>query len=200
MSLPFSAACERNKEPIRAILEGAFARVSRVLEVGSGTGQHAVWFAQHLPHVAWQPSEVAAELPALRLRLETEAPDNVLPALALDVADDPWPVPPHDGVFTANTLHIVSFGHVQHFFRGVGSVLAPGGTLCVYGPFRYGGQFTSPSNAEFDRWLKARDGASGVRDFEAVDALARAVGLELVADHAMPANNQTLVWRMAAAA
>ncbi len=198
-ALPFSEACERNKSPILGILRGAFADAGHVLEIGSGTGQHAVWFGQHLSHLTWQPSDVAEALPALRARLEAEGPDNVLAPMALDVARHPWPVAGVDGIFSANTLHIVSWDRVQHFFRGVGKTLAPGGTLCVYGPFRYGGQFTTPSNAEFDEWLRLRDPVSGVRDFEAVDALARAEGLTLLADHAMPANNQCLVWRRAGA-
>ncbi len=199
-SLPFSDACERNKGPLLAILADAFAEVTRVLEIGSGTGQHAVWFAQNLPHLTWQPSDVAANLADLRERLDLEGPDNLGSAIELDVAGLPWPVAAHDGVFSANTLHIMSWAHVAHFFRGVGAVLGGGGTLCVYGPFRYGGQFTTPSNAEFDLWLKRRDPASGVRDFEAVDALAGAQGLRLLADHAMPANNQALVWRKARSA
>jgi SAM-dependent methyltransferase len=198
--LPFSEACERNKGPILGILRGAFGGARRVLEVGSGTGQHAVWFARHLPWLAWQPSEVPDQLPPLRARLEAEAPANVQPALALDVAIRPWPVTGVDAVFTANTLHIVSWAHVEQFFLGVGEALAGGGVLCVYGPFRYGGEFTTPSNAEFDLWLRRRDPVSGVRDFEAVSALAAAQGLTLLADHAMPANNQTLVWRRAQSA
>jgi SAM-dependent methyltransferase len=197
-ALPFSEACERNKGPILEILRSAFAGTERVLEIGSGSGQHAVWFAQHLPHLTWQPSDVPAALAGLRARLEAEAPDNVLAPLALDVALHPWPVAGVDGIFAANTLHIVSWPRVEHFFRGVGEVLVPAGTLCVYGPFRYGDAFTTPSNAEFDLWLKRRDPASGVRDFEAVDELARAAGLTLLADHAMPANNQCLLWRKAA--
>jgi SAM-dependent methyltransferase len=199
-SLPFSDACERNKGPILDVLVTAFAGVAAVLEVGSGTGQHAVWFGQNLSHLTWQPSETLAHLPGLRERLDLEAPDNVRAPLALDVAHHPWPVGAVDGVFSANTLHIMSWSQVEHFFRGVGAVLAAGGTLCVYGPFRYGGNFTTPSNADFERWLKRRDPLSGVRDFEAVDTLARAQGLALLADHAMPANNQALVWRRARAA
>ena len=199
-SLPFSEACERNKAPILAVLREAFAGVERVLEVGSGSGQHAVWFGQNLPQLVWQPSEVVDQLPGLRARLEAEAPDNVVAPMALDIARHPWPVAGVDGMFTANTLHIVSWPNVEHFFRGVGEVLAPGGTLCVYGPFRYRGRFTTPSNAEFDLWLKRRDPVSGVRDFEAVEALARAQALSLLADHEMPANNQCLVWRRDGAA
>jgi SAM-dependent methyltransferase len=198
-TLAFSEACERNKGPILEVLRTAFADVGRVLEIGSGTGQHAVFFGHSLHHLVWQPSEVPGQLPDLRARLEAEAPDNVLAPFALDIARHPWPVSGVDGIFTANTLHIVSWPHVGHFFRGVGETLAPGGMLCVYGPFRYGGQFTTPSNAQFDDWLKRRDPVSGVRDFEAVAALAAAEGLALAVDHAMPANNQCLVWRRAGA-
>ena len=190
-----SEACERNKGPILAVLRHELAAATRVLEIGSGTGQHAVYFAAHLPRLSWLPSELPAELPALAERLRLERAANLLPPLALDVHDDPWPVAPVDAVFSANTLHIMGWQAVREFFRGVGAVLAAPGVLCVYGPFRFHGEHTSDSNADFDRWLKARDAASGVRDFEALESLAHAQGLELAADHAMPANNRTLVWR-----
>ena len=196
MELPHSEACERNKEPILGVLHGAFADCGRVLEVGSGTGQHAVHFAAALPGLTWQPTDLPEALPGLLARLRVEGPPNVLSPAPLDVLAEPWPFPVAgvDAVFTANTLHIVSTAHVEAFFRGVGQVLAPGGVLAVYGPFRYGGNFTTPSNAAFDGWLKRRDPASGIRDFERVDELAAARGLKLVADHAMPANNQLLIW------
>jgi SAM-dependent methyltransferase len=193
--LTLSAACERNKGPILEVLREEFAASRRVLEIGSGTGQHAVHFATHLPHLVWQPSELPENLPPLAERIALEGPANLLAPHALDVRDDPWDSPPADAVFSANTLHIMSWGEVEHFFRGVGRVLAPPGVLCVYGPFRYGAQHTSDSNAEFDAYLKGRDRLSGIRDVAALAALARAQGLELAADHAMPANNRTLVWR-----
>lgn len=123
---------------------------------------------------------------------------NVLPPLALDVNQTGWRRDRYDAVFSANTLHIMSWPEVERFFAGVGDVLETGGLLAVYGPFNANGAFTSESNARFDAWLKARDPASGVRDFEAVDALARAQGLILLRDIAMPANNRTLVWRRTA--
>lgn len=196
--LTFSEACERNKGPILEVLKEALAGAHHVLEVGSGSGQHAVWFGTHLPHLAWQPSDVPAELPGLRERLEAEGPDNVLAPVGLDITRHPWPVDSVDAVFSANTLHIIPAESVAHFFQGVGELLEAGGTLVVYGPFRYGGRYTTPSNAAFDGWLKERDPLSGIRDFEMVDRLAQAQGLALVADHAMPANNQTLVWRRTA--
>lgn len=190
-----SEACERNKGPILAVLTQALATERTVLEIGSGTGQHAVYFARHLPHLSWQPSERAGELAPLAERLRLEAPPNLRPAVELDVSLQPWPVEGVDAVFSANTLHIMAWDAVEHFFRGVGAVLRTPGVLCIYGPFRYGGEYTSASNADFDRYLRLRDPASGVRDFEALTELASAQGLALAADHAMPANNRTLVWR-----
>lgn len=192
--LVVSEACERNKGPILAVLAAELAAQRAVLEIGSGTGQHAVHFATHLPYLTWQPSEMRAQLAPLIERLRREAPPNVRAAIALDVHDDPWPAGDLDAVFSANTLHIMAWSAVREFFRGSAAVLRPGGVLCVYGPIRYRGEYTSASNAQFDQWLKERDPQSGIRDFEALDALARAQGLQLRADHAMPANNQTLVW------
>jgi cyclopropane fatty-acyl-phospholipid synthase-like methyltransferase len=193
--LAVSEACERNKGPILAVLGGELAASRSVLEIGSGTGQHAVHFARHLPHVTWQPTELGAELDPLEERIRLEGPPNLRAALALDVRAHPWPVERVDAVFSANTLHIMAWDAVEHFFRGVGEVLATPGVLCVYGPFRYHGGYTSDSNAEFDRFLRRRDPSSGIRDFEALERLAAAAGLALAADHVMPANNQTLVWR-----
>jgi SAM-dependent methyltransferase len=195
--LAVSEACERNKGPILEVLVRELAASRAVLEIGSGTGQHAVHFAHHLPHLDWQPSERAAELGPLAERIALEGPPNLAAAIELDVRAQPWPVAGRDAVFSANTLHIMAWEAVEDFFRGVGRVLAAGGVLCVYGPFRYRGAYTSDSNAEFDRFLRRRDPASGMRDFEALERLAGARGLELAADHAMPANNRTLVWRRA---
>jgi cyclopropane fatty-acyl-phospholipid synthase-like methyltransferase len=193
--LTVSEACERNKGPILEVLRAELDASGSVLEVGSGTGQHAVHFATHLPHLAWQPSELPEHLPPLAERVRLQGGENLRVPLALDVRDDPWELAPVDAVFSANTLHIMAFSSVREFFRGVGGVLRSPGVLCVYGPFRFHGAHTSDSNAEFDRWLKARDPVSGVRDFEALDALARGADLTFAADHAMPANNRTLVWR-----
>ena len=195
--LAVSEACERNKDPILAVLGGELAGSHAVLEIGSGTGQHAVHFARHLPHLSWQPTELGAELGPLAERVRLEGPPNLRPPIALDVRAHPWPVARVDALFSANTLHIMAWDAVEHFFRGSGAVLEAAGVLCVYGPFRYRGAYTSASNAEFDRLLRWRDPASGIRDFEALERLAAAAGLALSADHPMPANNQTLVWRRA---
>jgi SAM-dependent methyltransferase len=190
-----SEACERNKGPILRILAEALAQSSAVLEIGSGTGQHAVHFATHLPHLSWQPSDTGDYLPGLRERIAREGPANLRAPIELDVRELPWPLDAVDVLFTANTLHIMGWTAVRDLFRGAGTVLTAAGTVCIYGPFRYGGRYTSTSNAEFDRYLKARDPESGIRDFESINALANEQGLELAADHVMPANNQLLVWR-----
>jgi cyclopropane fatty-acyl-phospholipid synthase-like methyltransferase len=188
-------ACERNKGPILEVLRRELAAQRAVLEIGSGTGQHAVYFAAHLPKLSWQPSEVADLLPTLAERVQLEGCANLKVPIALDVRAARWPDTGADAVFSANTLHIMGADAVEDFFRGAGAVLAENGVLCVYGPFNYRGHYTSDSNAQFDAWLKTRDPESAIRDFEVVDALARAQGLTLAADHAMPANNRTLVWR-----
>ena len=193
---PFSSACERNRDPILAVLHQHFAACRRVLEIGSGTGQHAVHFAAAMPWLTWQCSDVADNLPGIRSWLDEAGLANTPAPIELEVARGPWPAVGFDAVFSANTLHIMAWAQVEAFFAGVGRVLrAPGGVLAVYGPFNYGGGYSSDSNRDFDGWLKARDPRSGIRDFEAVDALARGIGLRLLDDVAMPANNRCLVWR-----
>jgi SAM-dependent methyltransferase len=194
---PYSDACERNREPILEVLRDHFADRRLVLEVGSGTGQHAVHFAAALPYLTWQTSDLAPSLPGIRLRLEESALPNLPPPIVLD-ATGPWPNTRFDAVFTANTLHIMSWPEVRALFASLPTVLAADATLAVYGPFNYDGRFTSPSNAAFDEWLKQRSPHSGIRDFAAVDELARSIGFALVQDRPMPANNRTLVWRRAA--
>lgn len=198
MTYGVSEACERNKEPIRKILAQAFAHSRKVLEIGSGTGQHAVHFAAHFPHLVWQPSDTGEYLTGLRERIAHEGTPNLLAPLEIDVRELPWKVEPVDALFTANTLHIMSWSSVRALFHGLGVILAAPAVLCIYGPFRYGGQYTSPSNAQFDRYLQARDPDSGIRNFEDVNSLASEQGFLLSADHAMPANNQLLVWQKSA--
>jgi SAM-dependent methyltransferase len=193
--LPFSDACERNKGPILEVLRSAFAGCTRVVEIGSGTGQHAVHFARHLPHLQWQPTDRAEYLPGLAARIAAEGPANLAAPVELDVLQESWPAVRGDAAFSANTLHIMSWPAVKALLAGLPRVLEPGGVLAIYGPFRYSGQFTTASNAAFDAMLRERDPQSGLRDFEAVNSLAEAVGLRLSADHAMPANNQLLVWK-----
>lgn len=192
---PYSQAAENNKEPIAEVLREAFKNVRRVLEIGSGTGQHAVHFGHCLPQLTWQPSDLAHNLDGIRAQLAESGPENVAPPVDLDIGHFPWPVSGVDGVFSANCMHIVSWPRVRDFFRGVGEVLDAVGTFCLYGPFKYEGAFTTESNAHFDLWLKRQNPDSGIRDFEAVDALAREQGLRLAGDFPMPANNQLVIWR-----
>ncbi|HEX4050442.1 MAG TPA: DUF938 domain-containing protein [Steroidobacteraceae bacterium] len=191
---PYAEACERNRNPILAVLERHFADRRQVLEIGSGTGQHAVHFAAALPQLLWQTSDVESNLPGIRLWMAEAHLPNLLPPIALDVSGA-WPSVRYDAIFTANTLHIMSWGEVVALFAALPKVLASDGVLAVYGPFNYDGAFSSPSNASFDAWLKQRSRHSGIRDFAAVDELARNIGLTLVEDRAMPANNRTLVWQ-----
>ncbi len=195
MNKQFSAACERNREPILAVLRDVLADCRPVLEIGSGTGQHAVYFGAHLPHLQWQTSDLPDNHASIIAWLQEARLPNVLPPLALDVASADWPPGPYDAVFSANTCHIMAWQEVQAMFAGIGRVLRPGGLACVYGPFNEGGRFTSASNAQFDAALKAQAPHMGIRDVDAVNALAARQGLTLLADHAMPANNRLLVWR-----
>lgn len=190
--LPSSEACERNKGPILEVLRIAFADRSSVLEIGSGTGQHAVHFAAHLEHLSWQPTEQLAYLADLSKRVKLEGARNLRPPTVLDVKQPVWPLRHVDAIFTANTLHIMSWSEVLAMYQGLGAILAAGGVMCVYGPFRYAGRYTSDSNQDFDRILQERDPLSGLRDIEAVSALAAQYGLRLKVDHDLPANNRLL--------
>jgi hypothetical protein len=192
---PFSEACDRNQGPILEVLRQVFADRSVVLEIGSGTGQHAVHFAAGLPHLDWQASDLAENLPGIRAWRDEAQLANLPAPIELDLSADPWPNLRPDAVFTANTLHIISWPQVCTLFDRIGRQLPAVRVVAVYGPFNYGGRYTSDSNARFDQMLRARDPRSGLRDFEDVNAMAAAQGLVLERDVAMPANNRTLVWR-----
>lgn len=188
---PFSQASENNKIHILPILQQAFSTADSVLEVGSGTGQHAVYFAKQLTHVNWQTSDLAVNHSGINQWIAEYPSSNLHPPLALDLLK-PWPIEHTSAIYTANTLHIVSWELVIAFFEGVKKHLLPKGKLCIYGPFNYQGKFTSESNANFELWLKQQHELSGIRDFEAVLKLAEKAGLTLVKDHEMPANNRLL--------
>jgi len=190
----FSESCEQNKEPILKVLQEVFKDCKTVLEIGSGSGQHAIYFAKHLPHLNWQPSDRTENLASIQAWAEEAALANLNPPIELDVLNQPWNVPKVDAVFTANSLHIMSWAMVEQFFMGLGQVLEPSGKLLIYGPFSYAGTHTSPSNAQFDQYLKQQNPGSGVRDFDDVDHLAKQQGLMFTQDYAMPANNRSLFW------
>lgn len=203
---PYSPSCERNRDPILEVLLAHFAKARSVLEIGSGSGQHAVHFAAAMPWLQWQCSDRAEHLPGIRAWLDEAGLPNTPAPVELDVAHGPWPLANFDAVFTANTLHIMAWEEVEALFVDLGERLAfapvaeTSFTLTVYGPFNYGGDFTSDSNRDFDASLRSRDPRMGIRDFEAVNGLARVIGLGLIDDIAMPANNRCLVWRRGAGA
>lgn len=192
---PFAESSEQNKAPILAVLREVFDRPATVLEIGSGTGQHAVYFAAQLQHLIWQPSDVAENLAGIQLWLDEADLPNLRMPLPLDVARDLWPVEAFDAVYSANTAHIMAWPEVERMFDGVGRVLRADGRFCLYGPFNYGGQYTAPSNERFDAWLKSRSPHMGVRDVDDLNTLASAAGMELERDFEMPADNHTLVWK-----
>jgi cyclopropane fatty-acyl-phospholipid synthase-like methyltransferase len=194
-SLPHAPATARNRDPILAVLREHFAGCRRVLEIGSGSGEHAVHFAAALPGLEWQCSERVEMLRGLQAQLDAAALPNTPAAVLLDVAQRPWPLAGFDAAFSANTLHIMGWDEVERMFGGLHEALDDAAMVVVYGPFNYRGRHTSDSNAAFDRALKVADPRRGIRDFEAVDDLARAIGLRRVADVPMPANNRSLVWR-----
>jgi cyclopropane fatty-acyl-phospholipid synthase-like methyltransferase len=192
---PYAEACDQNRDPILAVIEPLLTACRDVLEIGSGTGQHAVYFAGRMPHLVWHTSDLPEHHSGIRQWLDEAALPNTRAPLVLDVTQAAWPELSVDAVFSANTAHIMGWAAVQAMFRGLPRVLSAGGRFVLYGPFNYGGSYTSESNARFDQWLKARDPASGIRDFEALDRLAEAAGMVLEQDHPMPVNNRTLVWR-----
>ncbi len=192
---PFSQACENNQQAIFAILESVFSQAQQVLEIGSGTGQHASYFAPRLPQLIWQTSDQAEYHPGINAWIDESGGENLRRPLLLNVDMPQWPVAKVDAVFTANTCHIMGWASVVNMFHQLADVISVGGTLAIYGPFNYDGQFTSPSNANFDQWLKQRGAQQGIRDFEAVNTLANEAGMRLLEDKAMPANNRLLVWR-----
>jgi cyclopropane fatty-acyl-phospholipid synthase-like methyltransferase len=196
---PFSPACERNRDPILAALRPLLASSRSVLEIGSGTGQHAVHFAAALPQLTWQASDRAGNLPGIRQWLDEAGLANTPAPLAFDVGGD-WPARRFDAVYSANTLHIMAWSEVETLFRRLPQVLADGATVVVYGPFHRDGRPTSASNAAFDLDLRARAPHMGVRDLADVDRLAAAAGLGLLAAVPMPANNLLVAWRQVAGA
>ena len=191
---PYAESCERNQRPILEVLEQEFSDIRSVLEIGSGTGQHAVFFAARMPHLIWQTSDLAQAHPGILAWLQESMLENVLPPLTIDVTEDDWEVDSVEGVFTANTMHILSWHSICRMFDGFGKILAPAARVVMYGPFRFDGEFTSESNAAFDRYLRSRDPLGGIRDFESLDELAKQRNLRFRRNHSLPSNNQILVW------
>jgi len=192
---PFSQACENNKQPILDILIRVFSDRKQVLEIGSGTGQHAVHFAPHLPQLIWQTADLEHNHEGINAWINDNPAENLRMPLPLDADHPPWSIDPVDAAFTANTCHIMAWSSVVNMFAGLDSAMEPNATLAIYGPFNYNGKFTSESNARFDQWLKQKAHHQGIRDFEAINKLAGKIGLSLIEDNEMPANNRLLVWQ-----
>ena len=192
---PYSESCDQNRDAILQVIQPLFKDRKNILEIGSGTGQHAIYFAQKMPQLVWHTSDKAENHQGILAWMEEAALDNVRAPITLDVSRDEWPNTEIDAVFSANTAHIMSWPEVEALITGVGAQLANNGLFVLYGPFNYGGKFTSDSNARFDQWLKDRDPQSGVRDFEALDTLAQKSGMALENDFEMPANNRILCWQ-----
>lgn len=192
----YAPHCDRNQDAILAVLRHELTDTGTVLELGSGNGQHAAYFARHLSHLRWQPSDLLENHASIQAWRREARLANLAQPVELDVGRLPWPVDSVDAIFTANTFHIMAWPLVECVFRGAARVLNPGGLLCVYGPFRYSGRFTSQGNRDFDGRLRGDDPTRGIRDFEQVDACARGAGMRLTADHDMPANNRILVWKI----
>jgi len=190
----FSEACERNKQPILDVIKTLLKNKKNLLEIGSGTGQHAVFFAENLSHINWQTSDRKENHPDICSWIEDSSAKNINQPLSLDVVSDQWPITQFDAVYSANTAHIMSWAAVQALFAGVGKILNNKGIFMLYGPFNYGGEFTSESNRKFEDWLKSVDQERGIRDFEAVDKLAQQAEMKLFDDYEMPSNNRILVW------
>lgn len=193
---PYSQACENNKDPILEVITPLLSEKQTLLEIGSGTGQHAVYLSKKLPHVSWQTSDRLENHQGINLWIGESEVKNILPPIELDVIESEWPVQKIDSVFSANTAHIMPWDAVQAMFENVGKILNSRGLFILYGPFKYDGQFTSESNENFEQWLKSVDISRGIRDFEALNDLASQNSMRFVQDFEMPANNRILVWKM----
>jgi len=192
MNKPYSESCEQNKQPILTVLKPLFSSISNVLEIGSGTGQHAIYFAEKMPHLTWYTSDCVSYLEGINNWLLDAGLKNTASPFELDVSKSDWPALRPDAVFTANSVHIMSRDDVSNLIRGVGEILEQHGSFVIYGPFNYNNEYTSESNRKFDQWLKDRNPLSCIKNFEDLEVLAMKNGLRLVKDYEMPANNRIL--------
>ncbi len=197
MDKPFSQACENNRGPIFNALRPLIADKTSVLEIGSGTGQHAVWFAHQLPHLVWQTSDLPQNHPGIQLWLEAQPSPNLRPPIALDMLVDAWPETSYDVIYSANTAHIMPWQGVVNMLSQVGLHLLSGGLFCLYGPMAYAGEIAPQSNVLFDQHLRQQAAHMGIRDFHDINRLALNAGLVMLDDHPMPANNRLLIWEKA---
>lgn len=192
---PFADACERNREPILEVIQPLLSGLNTLLEIGSGTGQHAVYFSEKLPQLCWQTSDLVENHVGIELWRAESGLNNILPPIALDVLSDPWPNQLFDAIYSANTAHIMPWRAVEKMFIEGSKKLVKNGLFILYGPFNYNGDFTSDSNKQFEVWLKSVSPERGIRDFEALRDLAQTNALSFIKDYPMPANNRILVWQ-----
>ena len=183
MNKPYSESCDQNKQVILSIISPLFSSLSSVLEIGSGTGQHAVYFAEKMPHLTWHTSDCRSHIDGINSWVTESDLNNVKPPFELDVSKSPWPDSDVDAIFTANSIHIMHQQDVVNFIRGASGLLKQHGSLVIYGPFNYNGLYTSASNERFDQWLKQQDPQSCIKHFEEIDSLANNNGMRLVTDY-----------------
>jgi cyclopropane fatty-acyl-phospholipid synthase-like methyltransferase len=194
MNKPYSESCEQNKDVILSTIQPYLFDGAKILEIGSGTGQHAVYFANHNPKIVWQPSDKIEYLSGIEAWISDPVHSNIQSVIELDVLKL-WPYESYDLLFTANSFHIMGNEAVKACFEKAGSCLIEKGCFIVYGPFNYNSQYTSSSNQRFDGMLKANDPDSGIKDIEWVCQIAQQAGWHLIDDIEMPANNRILIWR-----
>ena len=192
MNKPYSESCDQNKEPILSVISALFSTCSNILEIGSGTGQHAVYFAEKMPQLKWYSSDFLLNIEGINMWLADAGLVNVVPPFELNVTSSPWPDFDVDAVFTANSLHIMHQQDIVNLMRGVGKLLKTDGSLVIYGPFNYNGFYSSASNESFDCWLKHRDPLSDIKHFEEIECLANNNGMRFAEDYEMPVNNRIL--------
>lgn len=198
MNRPYSESCDQNRQAILQVITPFLENCKNVLEIGSGTGQHAVYLAERFPGLTWQTSDLPENHAGIASWIEHSRLNNVLYPIALDVAKT-WPKDQFDIIFSANTLHIMSSEHVARLFSSLPACMHAGSRFIVYGPFNYNGEYTSESNRQFDAWLQQRDVSSGIRNFDWLEDIGASTGLKCTHDFAMPANNRTLVWQKTSA-
>jgi len=201
---PYSESCNQNRDPILKVIQPLFANSKNILEIGSGTGQHAVYFAEKMPHLIWRTSDQLEYHDGIKMWLEEASLSNTPAPIPLNVSTDDWSVINNnednkiDAIFSANAVHIMSWDNVVDFIKQAGELLPVNGLFVLYGPFNYNNAYTSESNARFDSWLKQQNPHSAIRDFEAIDKLANEASLEFQNDVEMPANNRILCWKKVA--
>ncbi len=192
---PYAISCDRNSAPILEVLKEYLKDYKKLVEMGAGTGQHAIYMAPHFPELEWYLLDQKDRHEGIKTWLHDFPRANVKGPIEYSIGENDWPISDCDVVFTSNTLHIVSWEKDLQFFDDLTNALSSGGLFMAYGAFNYNGDFSSESNKKFEEWLKERDPASGIKDFEKVKAELEKRDFELVKDHEMPSNNRLLVFK-----